>query len=298
MILMLKLLLAPALVVGSSLAGRRWGAGVTGMLVALPIVAGPILLVTCLEHGALFGARAASSALFGLVTLALFAVVFAWCARLTGWPGALAIAWSATLLVDLGLARLSVPPLWGLLVVLVAAYAAARTLPHDDRPNTEPGDQPKNEPGDEPGGGAVAGPVSWPWWDLPGRALATAVLVVAVTTAAGAAGPALTGVLAPFPIATSVVAAFVLAQRGPAATAETLRGVPRGLLGFAVFCYLVAVLVTPLGVAAAFTLAVAGALGAQFAFRSLTNQTGQTGQTGRSSSATALLDRWRSSTRF
>lgn len=38
-ILLLKLLLAPALVVGSSLAGRRWGPRVSGMFAALPIVA-------------------------------------------------------------------------------------------------------------------------------------------------------------------------------------------------------------------------------------------------------------------
>ena len=34
----------------------------TGLLVALPIVAGPILLITCLEQGPEFGSRAAASA--------------------------------------------------------------------------------------------------------------------------------------------------------------------------------------------------------------------------------------------
>ncbi|MEV6932252.1 hypothetical protein AB0M46_48255 [Dactylosporangium sp. NPDC051485] len=79
MTLVLKLLLAPLLVAGSSLAGRRWGAQVAGVLVALPIVAGPILLIACLEHGPAFGARAAASALLGLVSLALFACRLAGC---------------------------------------------------------------------------------------------------------------------------------------------------------------------------------------------------------------------------
>jgi hypothetical protein len=92
---------------------------------------------------------------------------------------------------------------------------------------------------------------------------------VAVTTAAGVAGASLTGVLAPFPIATSVVAAFVLATRGSAATIETLRGVLLGLRGFAVFCFLAAVLVEHAGVPLTFLIALAGALAAQFGSRRL-----------------------------
>jgi hypothetical protein len=43
-LLLVKLSLAPLLVVGSSLAGRRWGPALAGVLGALPLVAGPILL--------------------------------------------------------------------------------------------------------------------------------------------------------------------------------------------------------------------------------------------------------------
>jgi uncharacterized membrane protein (GlpM family) len=90
--LLLKLVLAPLLVVVSSLAGRRWGDRIAGILVAFPIVAGPILLITSLEHGTRFGARAASASLLGLVSLAVFVVSFAWLSRVQRrrwqlWPG-------------------------------------------------------------------------------------------------------------------------------------------------------------------------------------------------------------------
>jgi hypothetical protein len=219
------------------------------VLVGLPIVAGPILLITCLDHGTRFGAAAASSALLGLLTLALFAVVFAWCARRLGWLGSLAVAWSACLIADLALARLTVPPVVGFVLVLAAMWAAARAMPPD-------------------AGAWDSRPVvAWPWWDLPGRAAATALLVVVVTTLAGALGPGLTGVLAPFPIASSVVAAFALAQRGSAETARLLRGVLAGLLGFASFCLLVSLLVVPLGTAAAFGIASAATVVIQLAWQ-------------------------------
>ncbi len=112
--MVLKLLLAPALVVASSLAGRRWGRQVSGTLVALPIVAGPILLITGLEQGEQFGSRAASAALLGLISLAVFALIFAWSSRHFGWVGALLISWASCLLIDLGLSRLTLDPTAGL----------------------------------------------------------------------------------------------------------------------------------------------------------------------------------------
>ncbi|GHH83619.1 hypothetical protein GCM10018781_71200 [Kitasatospora indigofera] len=237
--LILKLLLAPALVVASTLAGRRWGPALTGTLVALPIVAGPILFITWLEHGREFTARAAGASLLGLVSLALFAVVFARLARTARaghWAVTLVLAWTVCLAADLVLGRLSVPPALALCLALAATACGAKALGR-----ARPAELPRAAPP--------------PRWDLPARAAATALLVTALTTAASHLGPDLTGVLAPFPIGTSVVATFALAQGGAAVAEATLRGVLRGLLGFTAFCYLVAVLTEPLGGAATFGIA-------------------------------------------
>ncbi|WP_211270453.1 hypothetical protein [Streptomyces exfoliatus] len=245
-ILILKLLLAPALVVASSLAGRRWGPTVAGTLVTLPIVAGPILLITGLEHGPEFAARAAGASLLGLVSLALFTVVFAALSRMprTGhWAVTLVLAWAVCLVADLALAPLSVPPVGALCLSLAATACGTWALTR-----TAPADAP------------IRPSAPLPWWDLPARAAATAALVTALTTAAAQLGPDLTGVLAPFPIGTSVVATFALAQGGTAAAAATLRGILRGLWGFAAFCFLAAVLIEPLGTGPAFAVALAGTL--------------------------------------
>lgn len=228
--------------VGSSLAGRRWGPGLTGLLVAMPVVAGPILLITYLEHGPAFVARAASASLLGLVSLAALAVVFARVSRARGWVGALLVGWLVCLALDLALSFAPVPVWVALGLAWAAAWAGIRLMP---------------EPGE-------AGPVRLPWWDLPARAVATAGLVLALTAAAGRLGPDLTGVLAPFPTGTSVVAVFALVQGGPSAAAATTRGVLRGLGGFSVFCFLVAVLAEPIG-GWAFVVAVAGTVVWQFA---------------------------------
>jgi hypothetical protein len=226
-ILLLKLFLAPLLVVTSTLAGRRWGPDITGILVGLPIVAGPILFITYLQHGAGFASDAAGSSLFGLVALAAFTVVFARAAHRFGWLVTLAVSWIAVLAVDAALSAVHVTALVATAVTLAATAVAMRFMPKATAERQ--------------------GESKQPLWDLPGRAVATAVLVLTVTTASGALGPHWTGLLAPFPIATSVVAAFVLAQHGPSVTARTLTGVLTGLVSFAVFCLSVALLVRPIG---------------------------------------------------
>ena len=229
-VLLLKLLLAPLLVVGSSLAGRRWGPNVAGVLVGLPIVAGPILFISYLQHGAGFAADAARSSLFGLVSLAAFAVVFARAARRLAWVATLGATWIVVLAIDAALSPVRVSTLVALAFTLVATVAAMALMP-------------KTAPGRPTG---PAGPVT-PSWDLPARAAATGLLVLTVTTASSALGPRWTGILAPFPIATSVVAAFARAQAGPAVTARTLAGVLTGLFGFALFCVTLTVILRPLG---------------------------------------------------
>jgi hypothetical protein len=247
-LLIVKLALAPLLVVGSSLAGRRWGHEVSGLLVALPLVAGPILLITELEHGAHFAARAAAASLLGLVALATFVVVFARVAHGRGWLAAVAAGWLAFLGVALAFSTTSIPAGVGAALAAAAFAVAPYLLPTDPHVDDEP-----------------IGPL--PAWDLPARAVATALLVLGLTGAAAGLGPRLTGVLTPFPVSNTVLAAFLLVLEGPAQLDAFFRGFLRGAFGFAAFCFLVAVLVIPLGVAAAFALALLGALVARLIAR-------------------------------
>jgi hypothetical protein len=239
-VLALKLLLAPLLVVASSLAGRRWGPRLAGILVVLPIVAGPILLILYLDHGSAFAADAARAATLGIVPLAAFALIFAYLSRRHGWLVILLTSWVTVLVADLALSRVTVPAAAALLLALLALHGAGALLRRMDQP--------------------LPPPVTTTWWDLPARAIATAGLVVLLTGFAAVLGPALTGALAPFPIALSVVCAFTVAQSGHAGVLALLRGIVPGLDGFALFCFLVAILINRVGAAAAFGLATAASI--------------------------------------
>jgi hypothetical protein len=68
--------LAAALVGVSTLAGRRWGHQVAGLVGAFPLIVGPVLLLAAERHGAEFAARTAAATLSESATSAFTA-----CAR-------------------------------------------------------------------------------------------------------------------------------------------------------------------------------------------------------------------------
>jgi hypothetical protein len=240
-----KILLAPLCVVAVSLAGRRWGMAVAGVLGGLPVVAGPILLVETLLHGRGFGADAAAGTLLGLSALTAFVVVFGRVAVAAGPVPSVLGGWTAFLF---GVAVLSLvqPPLALSLIFVGACFALGlRLLP--------------------PAPWLSPVTVAPPWWDLPARALAALGLVLALTAVSGALGPHLSGLLAPFPIITSVLAVFTHAHGGFAQVGILLRNFLFGFYGFAAFCFALAVALPTLATAPAFGLATAAALAVQAA---------------------------------
>jgi hypothetical protein len=95
---------------------------------------------------------------------------------------------------------------------------------------------------------------------MPYRLAATAAMVLILTAAAGSLSPWLSGLLAPFPIITAVLAGFTHAQAGAEASITLLAGLVPGLVSFALFFVVIAVALPALGIAAAFGLATATAL--------------------------------------
>lgn len=227
----MKVTLAPALVAATTLAARRWGARVGGVVGGFPAVVGPILLALHAQHGKDFAGHAAAGALAGLVSLTAFVVAYGWLARRFSWPAALSLSWAAFAAATAALDGLALPPALALPVVL-----AAFTLAHAALPRSR--------------ASAASGPA--PRWDLAFRVLATVVFVLVLTGAAGALGPQLSGLLAAFPVLASVLCAFMHAQQGPAAVADFLRGMVGGLGGFAAFCFVVAELLPAGGAPIAF----------------------------------------------
>lgn len=245
MLLLLKLVLVPSLVAGVTLAVRRWGLRVGGVLTALPISAGPTLCFYAIEQGNAFAASAGRATLLGLVANAAFCLAYTHSARRVAWPVSTAAGWTAFAIV-VWMTR-PLPDLRGAGEFAMAAAAlllAARLLPR----------------------AALVPPAAAPpRFDLPLRMAAAAASVILLTALADWLGARLSGIFAAFPVVTMILGAFIHAQRGPAAVSAFYRAMLRGLLTFAVFCLVFSTALGPGG----WTLfqAVTAALAAQLALQ-------------------------------
>lgn len=66
--LLLKLTIVPIIILLITLAGRKWGSQIAGMLGGMPVVAGPIVVLLAVDQGVTFGIHAATSAIAGVAS--------------------------------------------------------------------------------------------------------------------------------------------------------------------------------------------------------------------------------------
>lgn len=239
-VLAVKVLLAPSFVMGASVAARRFGPWIGGAVGGLPVVAGPILLAYALAHGAVFAQHAAAGTLLGLLSLTAFVVVYGRLANGAPWFTCMLCGWLAFAIGTLALEGATVPPALALALACIGFAVGLLLLPQ--------------------AAGDWTVIVATPAWDLPVRAACALALVLALTTASGWLGPQLSGLLAPFPVITTVLATFTHTQRGAGDAVRLLRGMLSGFIAFALFCFTLTISLPTSGIAAAFLLATAVAL--------------------------------------
>ena len=223
MTFVLKLLMAPVLIAVATLAGRRWGPGVSGWLIGFPFISAPISMILAIENGPAFAAQAATGTLGGQACVCLFSTAYLIAAHKFSWwfsaPLAIlaffgcAVLWSA----------FSIALLPALALLLVLAILLLVLVPRETIRRSA---------------------ARAPWWDVPARMIIAVVFVAALTHAASTIGPQRSGLFSAFPIMGTILACFTHAQQGSRAVTSLLRGSILGSFAIAAF-YLVVGVVLP-----------------------------------------------------
>lgn len=239
MLLALKLFLTPVLTLLLTLAGRKWGQRVSGIVTGLPLNSGPISFLFALQYGTDFTAQAAVGSMGGMAAIAGFALVYAHLARRGAWyisaPVALAIYFAGIFALDAS--KLSLLPT--LLLTVIALAAAVRLMPR-----TEP----------------IAEGVKPPKWDLPMRLISATAFVLLITALGDILGPRLGGLASTFPIFATVMTTFAHRHQGAPAAIQWLRGCLMGMYATVAFYTVIGTLVTILPLLATYALAIVAAL--------------------------------------
>ncbi len=233
MIFALKLFLAPILLGLASLAGRIWGNRVAGMLVALPIISGPIVLIITLEQGIEFGTIAANGCLWGIISIILYCLCYGHLARYFNAVICCIVSTLVILFSMILLNSIQLSPWLNYLAVIGSLLFCYCLLPitqmdSDSRP---------------------------PYWEIGLRMAATAILVITVTSLADQFGPHLSGIASSFPIASLVLVTFTHYFHGANASIRAIKGLLIGLSSFATFFLITSLILEKLGLLPTFTLA-------------------------------------------
>ncbi len=235
----LKLTLTPLLIGAVSLAGRRWGPAISGWLVGLPLTSGPVVLFLALEQGTEFAAQTARGTLLGLTSLAAFCLVYSLLAARSGWLTSTLAGWSGYFAVALILNGLQTSLLIAFSTAVLTLALCLAIFPRAS---------------------SAAHVAQAPAWEIPLRMVAATGLVLGLTAAARTLGPQLSGLLTPFPVYATILAAFTHSFDGGVAASRLLHGVVAGTFSFALFFLVVGGTIEHWGVGAAFACATAAAL--------------------------------------
>lgn len=209
--LYLKFLITPTLMLAISLAARRWGTQIGGLLSGLPVTSALVVLFLSLEQGPGFALQAVPGALAGLAAVQATYLFYFWVTRRIGaLPGcitALAVYAAAALLMShLGSVVLSVGVTLALLSAII--LATSQSAP-----------------------GSAAKVVQMPRWVIPMRMLTATALLLAITASAQWLGPVASGLLAPIPVIAWPLAVFAHVQGGHRELGAIVRGNAIGAVG-------------------------------------------------------------------
>jgi len=214
--LLLRAVTSALIVVVASVAAEATGPFWGGLIISLPISAGPAYAMLALQHDADFIAAGALSSLAAnaatFVLLTAIALLAPHLRRGAVMAGALS-AWATALLliqsVNWSLA--------GALLLNLGLILLASALTRDAARGPQ----------------AAAGPLRRRWYELPARAALVGAVVATVVTGSRVLGPRVTGMAAVFPIAFSSFAFLVLPRLGGTASAAVMASAIRAMPGFA-----------------------------------------------------------------
>lgn len=243
-IFLIKLIAAPLLLALATLAARRWGTVLGGILIGLPLISGPISVFLAIENGAGFAVETARGALAGTVALAVFTCVYA-----AVCPKASFLSVALYVLASWIAAEL---PISAVTLAVSAAAAIVLSLwimpvPHSAAVKHRP-----------------------PKHDLLMRMGMMMVLMIAITFLAPYIGPTASGIASTFPYMALTMAVFSQIQGGPDDARRAMHGLMLGMYSGLAFNAVVWTLAAEDRLLIAYAAATAAALAAQGVVLALT----------------------------
>lgn len=232
---LLKIILMPLIIAGVTLAARKWGNVIGGVIAGMPWVGGAILFFIAVEQGEAFMTNALPGVLIGLIGWLGFCTMYIIAGQRLGVRLSFISGISTYLLIGYSLKDFtySLTVNGWFLVLILLAITSLYLFPKIKRATKK---SPK--------------PLRF---EIPLRMVMITAFVFIVTYFAEMLGPNWSGILTPFPVMTATLAIFTHYTQGMSQVRLALMGMYTGVIGFAIFLISVAYFVPQYGLANGFT---------------------------------------------
>ncbi len=245
----------PLVIAVVTLAARKWGNVVGGVIAGMPWVGGAILLFITIEQGKDFGVQLLPGAMVGLICWLAFCSVYMIAGqRFKAFPSMIIgmVAFLAVGAVLMNITPLLSSTVWFFVLIFMIVFTI-RFFPIVNDSSV-----------------GLARKIKF---DIPFRMLMITVFVLTLTYFATLLGPTWSGILTPFPVMTAVLAVFTHVGQGMQQVRLTLLGMFTGVIGFATFLFSLVFLLPEFSIGIAFLISllinVIAALGSKYAFTKL-----------------------------
>ncbi len=233
---LIKLILMPLIIAVVTLASRKWGNNVGGIIASLPWVAGPILVFISIEQGVDFATNAIPGVMVGVLGWLIFSVVYVVVGKKFNAVVSVIAGYAAYLILGvlikpfigiMNMYQWLLISILGLILGLVYFPKVASSSKQSDKKLK---------------------------FEIPLRMLIITIFVVTITFFANILGPGWSGILTPFPIMTAVLAIFTHHTQGIFQVRKVFMGLFTGMFGFTLFLYLQAILLPNYGIFVSFSI--------------------------------------------
>lgn len=204
------------IVIAAAIAAERSGPFWGGLVVGMPVSAGPAYVMLAIEYDTAFLELSALNSLAGNTAAVIFLLVLAYVAPRLSTVTTLVTAtvvWIAIAFVIRAIDWTLTPAIVLNAVALGATWWLTR--------NIQPGPVAERNPQRR-------------WFDLPIRAVAIGVFVAAVVSLGETIGPEATGIVSVYPVALTSLVLLVMPRLGGQTTAALMASIVRSMVGFAV----------------------------------------------------------------
>lgn len=232
----IKILLMPIVIALVTLASKKWGNNIGGIIASLPWVAGPIIVFIAIEQGTKFAIETIPGVLIGIIGWLVFSFVYV----LAG------IRYNAVISVIFGyisyiLLGILLKPIasfldinvWFVISLILLSFGL-RYFPRIQKTESHMNKKLR--------------------FEIPLRMLMITIFVLVITYFAKILGPSWSGILTPFPIMTAVLAIFTHHTQGIYQVRKVFIGLFTGMFGFTLFLFLQAIFLSEFGIFISFLI--------------------------------------------